>query len=292
MPTLVLAEGHNLMPLAAKLRAEGHPVSWAPRDDRYRRAWEGAFPAAPIDAEVEEGTRLLTDVSVEGFGTRFPTCEPSPLRVCGWWDGEYLHAPHLFLVDLGGWVDGFWKPLVPGGATLVPGYEKLVWEAFSPTLDELKSSWHKGLVSGHLDKSLSWTGWSAGWESLHLHAWLASCETGLGETLDGAEPKLRRGHTVVIPVTIANAERPIAVDPDVMKRTFWHDVRVDGSLQTAGTDGFVAVVHGEAQSLALARRRALEAAGKLELAGKQLRLDVGAQVEVALAGLEMAGWTV
>lgn len=319
---LVLAARHGLLPVAQRLRREGHNVQWAPWRARYDRAWEGSLEAAlkgesrrdeetlrPVIEMAKAGeVRVLLDHgkwaelfagAQDVWGTAGDAGEvPQPLRACGWWDGERLLAPHLLVVDLGAWPGGL-GARVEGGATLVRGYGEWVSGLWDPYRDELKGSGHRGLVQLHLDRGLRARWWEGGWKALHLHAWLAALEQPLGGVLDGAMPVLEPAYSVVVPVTVppwpvasnkTSAPSPVEAPREVVGRASWHDTRLVGEqLVVAELDGFVAVAKGSAQGLGLARRRALEVATAIGVPEKQLRPDVGAMVELVQAGLEGMG---
>jgi hypothetical protein len=320
---LLLSHHHHLLPMAAKLRKEGVGVQHAPWRARFDRAWEGALDS-PLKGEAKRSREDLAE-SVEQaqrgelvvvsdspkwaelyhdaasrWGVTQRVTNPSPLRACGWWDGESLHAAHLLFVDMGAWPSGL-GPSVEGGATLVDAGFGVVTSALAPYLEELKASGHRGLVQVHLDREMKGLGWEGGWYPLHLHAWLAAQSTPLHALLGGGIPQLAQRFTVVVPVTVApwptpcdykGPSIPLSLPKDVVDNILWHDVRIeDGGLATAQLDGLVGVAYGGAQSLTLARQRALARASELgkALPGRQLRPDVGNGVEAVLAGLEERG---
>lgn len=322
---LLLSYHHGLLPLALRLKREGHAVEWVPWRSRYEKAWAGVIDTAlrgeskrdadslagVIELAKQGEVRVLADHvkwldlfadSKDLWGTRPSVGEPSALRACGWWDGEHLHAPHLLVVDLGAWPGGLGAP-VEGGATLIRGWDGLVRSMWEPYLDALKASGHRGLVQAHLGQQLDkgtplgvmW--WSGGWVPLHLHAWLASLGSPLGELLEGEPPLLPNPYSVVVPVTVPPWPSPgssasVEVGCPQPGEAVWHDIYTrDGKLVVAGLDGLVAVAKGSAGSLWLARRKALAVAGSVRVPSKQLRPDVGASVEGTLGELELRGWS-
>jgi hypothetical protein len=320
---LLLSHTHGLLPLALRLKREGHPVEHIPWRHRYEKAWEGAIETglkgerkrdseslAALIALANDGqVRVLADHPrwLELFGnskdlwaTRPPVGDPSVLRACGWWDGEHLQSPHLLVVDLGAWPGGQ-GALVEGGATLVRGWEGLVRSVWEPYLDALKSSGHRGLVQAHLGHGLDVQWWSGGWTALHLHAWLSALETPVGVLLEGLPAVLPKTYTVVVPVTVPpwpvacdqhSLESEVLAPKEALSQALWHDTRVvEGKLLVAGLDGLVAVARGSAHGLGLARTRALAVATSIRVPQRQLRGDVGGLVERTLAHIETAGWS-
>ncbi|MCP4113837.1 MAG: hypothetical protein GY737_00250 [Desulfobacteraceae bacterium] len=71
---------------------------------------------------------------------------------------------------------------------------------------------------------------------------------------------------------------------------WWHDVQVEmekGEVWTAGLDGLVGVVRGEANTPEAARARCLQLAARIEIPGKQYRTDAAEHLSEALGGLEL-----
>ena len=325
MSYLILSHTHHLLPVAQRLRREGATVEWAPWRSRYSRAWQGTLDTAlgPDARRTEETLQPLIDMAAAGeltvlhdgprwselfrgatdqWGTREPVGDLSPLRACGWWDGNDLHAPHLLVADLGAWPGGL-GPRVEGGATLVRGWETLVRAAWEPYLDGLRASGHRGLVQAHLGQGATVLWWAGGWEPLHLHAFLAALgDEHLGKALQGEVPVLPWAYSVAVPVTTGpwpiacdqhSPEVPLDVPRELAAQASWHDFRVvEGKPMVAGLDGFVAVTKGTAATLGLARHKALAAAMAIstKVPAPQLRPDTGASVEGALASLERFGW--
>jgi hypothetical protein len=319
---LLLSYHHALLPLAKALTKEGATAEHIPWRQRYERAWEGSLES-PLKGEPKRDDETLGSVVAaarEGVvtvlldhpkwaekfagspnlygvaGEHRPTL--SPLRACGWWDGERLHAPHLLMVDLGAWAGGF-GPAVEGAATLVRGYARLVAHCFTPLADEVKASGHRGLVQVYVGNNAEALGWSGGWTPLHLHAFMTQVESTKA-LLSGEPPALPFAYSVAVPVTVppwplrcdrTSQEQPVRVAPEVLGNVTWHDVRVSGGeLQVAGLDGFVGVARGRAQSLTLARRRAVATAEAVPLSERQFRPDAGSRVQTVLETLAEAGW--
>lgn len=80
-------------------------------------------------------------------------------------------------------------------------------------------------------------------------------------------------------------------EPEDLNSVFLHDFKLGPkqSIETAGLDGLVGVVRGSANTLPLARARALDLLNRVQVPQKQFRPDAGAQVEQTLAALESLG---
>ncbi len=320
---LLLSQHHGLLPLAQRLRVEGHTVEHIPWRQRFEKAWGGVIDTAlkgearrdeetlgPVIelAEAGEVTVLLDSgrwAELFGgakklFGSTVGESDlPAPLRACGWWTGENLIHPHLLAVSLGAY-PGNGGARVEGGAVLLRGYERVVQGAWAERFDELKASGHRGLVQMHLGQALAPLWSEGGWKGLHTHAWLAAQGGRLGDLLERGEGYLPHAYSVVIPVTVppwpvvgnvSSSPTEIEGPREAFSQAFWHDSTLQGErLMVAGLDGFVAVAHGEAQSLSLARRKAAAVAQAIGLPEKQVRFDTGEEVDGLVAVLEANGY--
>lgn len=251
------------------------------------------FAAAPrLFGTLETGTTTSTE----------------PLLLGGWFTGEAVQAPHLLVADHGVQTGGLGAPVL-GGLTLVRTANRLPPVAQAPVAQAtelLKRAGFRGLF--HLEVRENPTGGEmelaalvAGWPWLHTQAFTAELDS-LRAVLEGHEPVLHRRFTVVLPLTVPpwpsekTAREPQAGVPieglTVQQQggCFWFDMKVNAAerrLETAGLDGLLAVATGAADSTpALARARALELAGRLQVPGKQYRPDTGAAVDGVLAALE------
>lgn len=330
---LILSNHHNLLPLAQRLRSEGHEtdvIIWnSRRSSRYERAWEGVGPKLKFggQANAEKLVRGLVDLAEDGAAVvvsdshlatkRFHSAKylyggPHPegplptsgLRLGGWFDGERLSAAHLLVVDRGAWHGGF-GPEVDGALTLVrldtEPARSLYDRLWAPMQDALKSSGFRGLVQSDLvvataDGEPRLEGLHRGWTPLQWHAFVGD---DLAASLVGGEPVLETKYSVALPLSIppwpnstAHPREPVAIGGLTAEQracVWWHDIRVtEGQLTTAGLDGLAGVIQGRADTLTLARERALEIAGRVDLPERQLRTDVGWSVETVLGRIEDA----
>jgi hypothetical protein len=237
----VVSHHHGLLPLAQRLRSEGHDVKVVIRRRRFERAWgerldpvlSNAKDELSLDrlhealCKTQPGTIVLSDVepgsSVHQVLKSFPQVvsylkedldpsgdPPFDLRAGYWFDGEKLSEPHLLIYDVGVWPGGL-GPQLPGGLTLVMPDERtdlaFLEDLVSPFEDQLKAASFRGLVNLGLGRDpmtggLRLTQLRAGWPMLHLEAWLSSTER-VGRVLSGeAPPRPTAKYTVVLPVSI------------------------------------------------------------------------------------------
>jgi hypothetical protein len=237
MEFLVISQRHGLIPLAHRLRLEGHAVDLIVWKRRFERAWDGKITKLlrgskgeiqhdsdtmrTVQDHVRQGRAvLLTDVpGLEGFdgtpykfgvlgGEQEPT---SAIRLGGWFTGEALVDPHLLVCDVGAWPGGLGAPVL-GGMTLVrPGPQAelgFLEELWRPFLERLKAMDFRGLVGAGLrqsadDGGVRLEGLDAGWPWLQRHAWLSEL-TNFGGVLLGELPIMEEGSrfTTVLPVTV------------------------------------------------------------------------------------------
>ena len=223
----------ELLPLAHRLRLEGHEVDavvWRPR---YEKAWGGHISKVARHSDgtlhkdvllptVEAARRgevtVLTDVRrvaelFAGAAHLFPQVDLGVGRPIdrllfgGWFDGEVVLAPHLLVADQGAWMGGG-GPAVLGGLTLIrvgDGLPGFVSGAAQAALERMKSVSFRGLF--HFDVQevpetgeLRLQGLAAGWPWLHTQAFAAELES-LGGALEGA-PALAHRFVTVLPVTV------------------------------------------------------------------------------------------
>lgn len=237
----VVSHHHGLLPLAQRLRSEGHNVQVVIRRRRFERAWGERLDPVLSNSKDEltldrlhhtlrqtsKGTIILSDVepgsSVHQILSEFPEAvkylredldpsegAPFDLRAGWWFDGEHLTEPHLLIYDVGVWPGGL-GPQLPGGLTLVmpnPGMDLgFLDELAQPFEDQLKAAGFRGLVNMGLGRDPSTGGLRlcqlrAGWPMLHLDAWLSSVES-VGRVLGGEAPaKPSSKYTVVLPVSV------------------------------------------------------------------------------------------
>jgi len=239
---LIVSYHAGLLPLAQRLRNEGHSVDVIVWRKRFERAWgdrldptlrgsQGEMNRERLQGVLEKvaasGTIVLSDVA-PGSGahemlSQLPTTkylrvemeppqvgEPFDLRAGWWFDGEHLIEPHLLIYDVGVWPGGL-GPQLPGGLTLVmpdPGVDLgFLDELKAPFEDQLKVASFKGLVNLGLGRDpmtggLRLSQVRAGWPFLHLEAWLSSTER-VGRVLAGdAPPRPTAKYTVVLPVSV------------------------------------------------------------------------------------------
>jgi len=277
-----------------------------------QRAEEGDYPVitdSPKWNEEFAGYKRLY-----GFVPRPTNAAPLPSILVGaWFNGEEFSGRHLLIEDQGLWPGGLGAN-TPGGLTLINprDWPEAFEVALERTKDELKAKGYRGLVKvglrlapegqpGEYETSL--VGFEAGWNFLQHHALLAEAgdydTPNITSILNGAEPAFYHRFTVVIPVSIApypyhsdsKTDRlPIPEGAIKCGHVFWHDMLVeDGVVRTAALDGLVGVVRASADSLMLARGRALAFAKLIALPELQVRVDVGEQVEGTLAFLEGRG---
>lgn len=237
---------------------------------------------------------------------------PAPrdrLLIGGWFDGEQITAPHLLVADWGSWMGGLGAAVL-GGLTLVrlgtggdvPGFASGAAQAATM---RLKSAGFRGLFHMDVEEDptsgeLSLRGMEAGWPWLHTQVFVAELES-LANVLQGGVPVLK--HRFVTGVVMSTPPWPSekhgaledgvpleGLTPAQLGRAMWHDIIVDpvaGKLRTAGLDGLLGVALGASDSTPhLARARALELCGALQVPALQFRPDAGLTVDAALSTLE------
>lgn len=281
MKFFISTREHGLLPVAHRLRLEGHDVEVLVHKPKYRKAWGGKITTFGKDAGVVkpgdlgdlpervssgEFIGLVDQVSwtLDQFAgpkthgvldTQKPT---TGFRAGGWFDGNHISAPHFLIYDMGAWTGGM-GPLVPGGVTLVrddaPDTEGKT--AFREQLEsELKARDFKGLFNVGLledpETGLKLDGMEAGWPFGQVHAFLSEVE-GFGEVVSGnADPILPKKFVTVIPVSVppwpnrgvaAESEIPIqGLTPQQVGHFFWHDMQVHQEHRELRTAGLDGLV--------------------------------------------------
>jgi len=321
MELLVLSHTHHLLPAAWRLHREGKSVSYVPWRRRAERCWAGALPSplpaghprhkareamGPLLERVAAGEvgvvwehaswgNVVREAPVQ-WGTLPVDGTLGPLRVGAWWDGQAYQAPHLLIGSMGAWPGGG-GPQVEAGMVLVRLGAPIVPMPVPP-------DGHRGLVQMGLNQALEPTGVGLGWHGLHTHAFLAALGEGgqLGKLLEGEAPVLPHRFACVVPVsvppwpidcnTLPQQHQVQGLSVEEMGRVMWHDVATDEGaavLRVAGVDGLIGVTRGVGDSMLLARIRAIGLANKMLVPEKQMRPDVGQEVDGVLASLEEMG---
>jgi len=226
---------HELLPLAHRLRREGHDVQAMVWRSRYENAWGGSIEKIARHSDgtlnqeiltplVEEAARgdLVVVTTVKRIAELFHAApklfavaekltEVEPidrLLMGGWYDGEHVQAPHLLVADWGLWPGGL-GPAVLGGITLIrlggllPAF---VQGALQAATDRMKSASFRGLFHFDVEEQpasgeLRLRGLSAGWPMLHTQAFIAEL-LNAGESLLGNPPRLKHKFVSVLYVTI------------------------------------------------------------------------------------------
>ena len=312
-------EGHSVDVVVWRAKYE---TAWEGALTKSVRHSDGTLAVAELEPKLREADRVLTTVrrvqelcpTAYGVAAKLTEADPkNRLLLGGWFDGESVQAPHLLVADWGAWAGGL-GPAVLGGLTLIrlggagvsggtaPSHPSFVAGAVQAATERMKSVSFRGLFHFDVEEEpttgeLRLRGLSAGWPELHTFAFVAELEN-LATTISGDPPKLLHKYVSAIPISVppwpserqGKGERlPIeGLTPIQQGKLFWLDMAVEGrKLTTAGLDGLVAVAIGASDSTpALARMRALELAGKLQVEGKQVRTDAGLFVDSVLASLE------
>ena len=320
---LLMKESHEVQVVVGKQRFD---TCW---DGKIDKVFKGSKSVKEkrkykvAEAASESGSVVLTDAgyfvgAMGGHGPLYgvvaeqPTEQLPPLTVGYWFDGEAFHHRHFLYTDWGAQTNGM-GVMVPGALTLIrPDGQPLApeLEALAGLADELKSRSFKGLVQASMAEGRVST-WRAGWNFLQTHAFFGDLGGGLGQLFGmGGSGELEHRFTVVVPVSVPpwpmgglqaeismnRSSKPHSIPNEGVVDTgqvFFHDMRVrDHEAQIAGTDGLVGVVQGSANTLSLARKRALQVAANFRLPEMQFRVDAGSQVEGVLVRLEEAGLVV
>lgn len=227
----------ELLPLAHRLRREGHDVDALVWRERYEAAWEGALSKsvrhsdgtlelAALEQRLREADRVLTSVrrihelcsTAYAVAPKLTEAEPHDrLLLGGWFDGEQIQAPHLLVADWGVYPGGLGAHVL-GGLTLVrlgesggetrpnANYPAFVGGAVQAAIERMKSVSFRGLFHFDVEEDvasgeLRLRGLSAGWPELHTFAFVAELEN-LADTIAGIRPKLLHKYVSAIPVSI------------------------------------------------------------------------------------------
>jgi len=134
----------ELLPLAHRLRREGHEVDALVWRSRYENAWggnlqkiarhsDGTLNGDTLRPQVEAAAQgdlcVVTTVKrlaelfhaapkLFALGTTEQQGTPDRLLFAGWFNGEAIEAPHLLVADWGVWPGGL-GPEIMGGLTLI-----------------------------------------------------------------------------------------------------------------------------------------------------------------------------
>lgn len=284
----------------ASIKAPYHERAWEgilPRQRLKLRggsAWPAFMEELPLDVRLITDSRRLTEVRPDALGALAPTDGPtSPLALGGWWDGEQLQCPHWVIRDVGLWPCGL-GPAELGGVTLVAGvrFPLAALESHLPRLGGFR-----GLIALDLMWDAEEQGWragrlQAGWPFLHAQAFLWA-QPSVAAVLEG-KPSNLPPYVVGVPACVP----PYPFNGDVKARQVLapqlsslvlFDVQARGrELWTAGLDGLVALSCGRGNTLAAARRSAMEAIPQAHELGA--RSDAGTLAEGVLVELERCGW--
>ena len=258
----------ELLPLAHRLRREGHEVEALVWRARYESAWEGAITKsvrhsdgsleiAALESKLREADRVLTTVrrvqelcpTAFGVATKLTEAEPRDrLLLGGWFDGEGILAPHLLVADWGVYPGGLGAQCL-GGLTLVrldesaePPFPAFVSGAVQAAVERMKSVSFRGLFHFDVEEDvasgeLRLHGLSAGWPELHTFAFVAEL-ANLASTIGGEPPKLLHRYVSAIPVSVPpwpnerqGKGESLAIEgltPIQQGKCFWLDMAVEG----------------------------------------------------------------
>lgn len=334
MKFLVASLRHELLPLAHRLRREGHEVQALVWRARYETAWSGMIEklarhsdnvvmAEVLAEQIEQAERgelaVVTNVKrigelfagaklLYGEGPSTTHTQRDPLWFGGWFTGEKIEAPHLLVCDWGPWTGGTGDLSVLGGVTLVrlDDFPKPLDHALEQIRERMKSGSFRGLFRFDVAEELTSgvleaRNISCGWHPTFGCVFMAEALQH-GETYGGRHPaRLEHRFVSALPVTIppwpgekrSQEEASQLIEGLTIQQQgqcFWFDLTVDQErkqLRSAGLDGFLALAIGSSDSTpALGRARALELAHRLQVPGKQYRMDFGNLVDRALSTLE------
>ena len=233
MKFLVASLRAELLPLAHRLRREGHEVQAMVWRARYEKAWggsiekiakhsDGTVMAEALRPQIEAAEAgdlvVLTTVTrvaelfhqarrLYGPGPRTEVLPSDRLLCGGWFDGEQVLAPHLLVADWGCWTGGL-GPHLLGGLTLlrIDRVPEFIAGALLAVTERLKSESFRGLFHFDVEEKpetgeLRLRGLSAGWPEIHSQVFVAELE-GLGEVFRDEAPRLGRRFVSVLPISI------------------------------------------------------------------------------------------
>lgn len=312
-------EGEQVELITCKKRYQG---AWAGRLPQAIPPGQPIYPEHPdlkpwVEAASRGEIRIITDymAALSAFGdsthlfytlkTANPSRENYSVVLGAWWTGEEWLLPHWYIPEWGLFPGGLGAEVIAGGTVLRGSSYPL--DTLAPLESALQQVNFKGLVGAGLrwveaTGKLEPTGmFTAGW-SEWLHWELALGELPSLTTLLGGDPQ----PTDLAPFTVgvvlsqppwpivgtpAPPSVPLELNPEVTRRVFFHDIKVEaGQVMTAGSDGLVGVARGTGRSLARARQVALTVAGLVNFPERQLRMDVGLGVDQAVVALEGLGY--
>lgn len=326
----LVLEGHDVQLIVLQDSAESawNGLEQLPRrlvGEDKRNVEKKAEAVREADCVVTDSARFADEMRVAGFENVFGPVRLAKrqanmpaVTVGAWFDGEAMRDFHLLVADNGLWPGGTYGAGDVGGLTMVtpapggvPGPLQGVVDAAIPLV---QPGGYRGLVriglegngGGGLRAEDIYTGW--GW--LHAHAFVSGLGDGgpgLGEVLAGAAPARPHRFTTVIPVSMAPwpgmtarqhgwprleiGQSSLGGDVFFHAIQFQHGKVWTGAPQRIAEGGLVGVARGSANSLTLARSRAVANAQVLgqSIREPQLRVDVGDEVEGVLAALEARG---
>lgn len=238
MRFLVASLRAELLPLAHRLRREGHEVEALVWRARYEAAWEGALTKsvrhsdgtleiAALETRLREADRVLTTVrrvqelcpTAYGVAPKLTEVEPRDrLLLGGWFSGEEIQAPHLLVADWGVYPGGLGAHVL-GGLTLVKlgtggettpnakqPYPAFVGGSVQAAIERMKSASFRGLFHFDVEEDvtsgeLRLRGLSCGWPELHTFAFVAEL-ANLASTISGEIPKLQHKYVSAVPVSV------------------------------------------------------------------------------------------
>jgi len=327
MRILVASDQHHLLPFAWRLRREGADVEVLVFKDRFERAWEGMFEKALVGkAKGRANLEILAQLAADGemailtdsergmrafsSGTIFGSYgategDRGQLSLGGWFNGSAWvpSLDHIFVNDWGLWPGGF-GPEVLAGGTLVRG-TTVLHAHLAEWVGGLAERNFRGLVGAQV--VLGEGEWKVGqihlgWPRLHSDAFF-SVLSSLTDLFEAGVAELESQYVVVVPVTMppwpveAKGVRSREVQvggltAENQASMFFRDFYMGENyeVRTAGLDGYVCVVRGDADTLELARNRAVRLASQVQLPERQVRFDVGARAGLLLGTLHEASF--
>lgn len=233
---LVISRTHSLLPIAHRLKLEGHDVEVLVSVATFEKAWGGKLgkvlrnsrgqinssnlEPAITSAEKGEITVLTDDWSLETlfgnakqkFGVYKFENEKEPdsvLRVGGWFDGEEFDCFHGLICDRGAWTGGQ-GPNIDSAITLIRNdngnLAGFIGNLIAPYAERLKSNSFKGLVQFGISLDTihgkpEISGVIAGFPFLHTHAFLSGLED-FGDILLGrSNPVIPKKFTTVLTIS-------------------------------------------------------------------------------------------
>lgn len=233
---LVLPDRHGLIPLAWRLRSEGHTVEVVPRSNRYERAWQGLFEPVltgsdkfwsgqlePVQEKAREGEFVVITDSPkweEKFGDakyllgRGGFAEPTGAVVeFGGWvrrtagaETQVLMHTHLLFRDVGAWPGGLGQRVTAGAVAQWGGLQKIEEKLTGALLAALDDE-YQGLVRVGLDLSpegvLEVGQISTGWDLFQAQLLLAQIPERFAELLQAHNvPALNGTYSAALAISV------------------------------------------------------------------------------------------